>query len=182
MRSWLIVLVLCLAGSALAQQPAGDPQEPPRSGSEPGESSSRATQIDISPPKDDAKDHPDSGLVVSDAEAANTDVQEFHPWDPHRAMKDLEVGDFYLKRKNYRAALDRYKEALLYKPNDALANFGIGQCLEKLKRGDEARPYYEAYLKILPEGPLSKEAHLALDRLKSAEKKDQASQTAEPAR
>ncbi len=146
-------------------------QAPPRSGSEPGESSSRATQIDITPPDNDAKDHPESGSMVSDAEASNSDVQEFHPWDPHRAMKDLEVGDFYFKRKNYRAAMDRYKEALLYKPNDALANFGIGQSLEKLKRGDEARAYYQAYLKILPEGPLSKEAHLALDRISVSAKK-----------
>jgi tetratricopeptide (TPR) repeat protein len=89
-----------------------------------------------------------------------------HPWDPHKAMKDIEVGDFYFKRKNYRAALDRYQEALLYKPNDALSNFQIGQCLEKMKRPDEARVHYEAYLKILPQGPLSAEAHKALDRLK----------------
>jgi len=84
-------------------------------------------------------------------------------------MKDLEVGDFYFKRKNYRAALDRYQEALLYKPNDALSNFQIGQCLEKMKRPEEARVHYEAYLKILPQGPLSAEAHKALDRLKVSE-------------
>jgi tetratricopeptide (TPR) repeat protein len=171
MRGWLFLGVLALGATMCSHAQLPDSQAPPRSGSEPGESSSRATQIDISPPENDAKDHPESGSVVSDAEASNTDVQEFHPWDPHRAMKDLEVGDFYFKRKNYRAAMDRYKEALLYKPNDALANFGIGQCLEKLKRGDEARPFYEAYLKILPEGPLSKEAHLSLDRISGSAKK-----------
>jgi hypothetical protein len=103
MRSWILlgVLVLSTLMCLFAQQ--SDSPAPPRSGSEPGESSSRATQIDISPPENDAKDHPESGSVVSDAEASNTDVQEFHPWDPHRAMKDLEVGDFYFKRKNYRA-------------------------------------------------------------------------------
>jgi hypothetical protein len=30
-------------------------------------------------------------------------VQESR-WNPHMAEKDVEVGDFYFKRKNYRAA------------------------------------------------------------------------------
>ena len=42
-------------------------------------------------------------------------MSEFHPWNPHKAAKDIEVGDYYFKRKNYRAAEDRYREALFYK-------------------------------------------------------------------
>ncbi len=70
------------------------------------------------------------------------DVQEFHPFDPHRAAKDIEVGDFYFKKKNYRAALDRYREALFYKPNDALANFRMAQAFEKLAQPDDAVEHY----------------------------------------
>src|SRR6266852_2394980 len=55
------------------------------------ESSSKDTRIDLSPPKDDEKNHPMSGAAVSDAEEAASDVQEFHPWDPHKAAKDVEV-------------------------------------------------------------------------------------------
>jgi tetratricopeptide (TPR) repeat protein len=168
-RAYWLLLLLGLTLFAVAQQDDQN-QAPPRSGSAPGESSSKSTKIDLSPPPNDTKDHPESGTAVSEAEDANGgDVQEMHPWDPHKAMKDLEVGDFYFKRKNYRAALDRYQEALLYKPNDALSNFQIGQCLEKMKRPEEARLHYEAYLKILPQGPLSAEAHKALDRLKVSE-------------
>jgi tetratricopeptide (TPR) repeat protein len=165
MRRFLWLLLLLSFGSyGHAQQE----NQPPRSATtEPGESSSRNTKIDLSPPTDDGRDHPASGSSVSDARDANGDVQEMHPWDPHKAMKDLEVGDFYFKRKNYKAALDRYQEALLYKPNDALSNFHIGQCQEKLNHPEEARAAYEAYLKILPEGPLAVEAHRALDRLKT---------------
>jgi tetratricopeptide (TPR) repeat protein len=97
-------------------------------------------------------------------------VQEFHPWDPHRAIKDLEVGDYYFKRKNYRGALDRYKDALVYKNNDAMANFRLGQTYEKIKQPDEAVAHYEAYLKILPNGPMSEEAQKAIDRLKAKSK------------
>jgi tetratricopeptide (TPR) repeat protein len=137
---------------------------------EAGESSSRETRIDLSPPKDDAKKHPGSKAAVSDAEEAsegNSDVQEFHPWDPHKALKDIEVGDYYFKRKNYRAALDRYKEALFYKDSDAVATFRLAQCLEKLGQPEEALTNYQGYLRILPHGPLSGEAQRSIDRLKS---------------
>ena len=82
-----------------------------------------------------------------------------------KALKDVEVGDYYFKRKNYRAALDRYKEALYYKDNDAIASFRLAQCQEKLGNKVEAKKYYEQYLKILPEGEFAKEAHAGLDRL-----------------
>ena len=135
-------------------------------------SSSKDTGVDISPPKDDAAKHPYSRAAIEGEDGATTsDVQEFHPWDPHRAIKDIEVGDFYLKRKNYRAAEDRYREALVYKPGDAMAQLRLGQTLEKLGQLDEARENYQGYLKILPEGPLAKEAHEGLQRLEQAESK-----------
>ena len=185
MRRFVPFILLCgfLLGSGIAQESAPDNnQAPPRSDrdKEAGESSSRETRIDLSPPKDDAKDHPNSAASLADAEEddASADIQEFHPWDPHKAMKDIEVGDFYFKKKNYRAALDRYREALVYKPNDALANFHMAQCLEKLDKPDEARTHYEEYLKITPHGPLSAEAKVALEKLKQGENKNQTSQKA----
>jgi tetratricopeptide (TPR) repeat protein len=131
------------------------------------ESSSRDTRVDISPPKGDAKNHPDSESATADLEASDnpSDVQEFHPWNPMKALKDVEVGDYYFKRKNYRGALDRYKDALYWKENDAIASFRLAVCQEKLGDKAEARKYYEQYLKILPEGPFAKDAHASLDRL-----------------
>src|SRR6266550_9217139 len=155
---------LSLAIAVRAQnEPAQDKEESSARASE--MSSSKDTRIDLSPPANDQKSHPMSGAAVSDAEDAASDVQEMHPWDPHKAVKDIEVGDFYFKKKNYRAALDRYREALVYKPNDALANFRMGECLEKLKQPEEARVHYEQYLKILPHGPLAPEAEKALRKL-----------------
>lgn len=90
-----------------------------------------------------------------------------HPWDPHKAVKDIEVGDFYFKRKNYRAAESRYREALLYKDSDAIATYRLAVCLEKLERPEESREEYESYLKILPHGPEAEHARKAIDRLKS---------------
>ena len=137
------------------------------------ESSSHDTRIDIRPPKDDAKNHPGSKAAVADLDIPDnidtSGVQEFHPWNPMKALKDIEVGDYYFKRKNYKAALDRYKEALYYKDNDAIASFRLAECQEKIGNKAEARKYYEQYLKILPEGPLAKDAHASLDRLAKAQ-------------
>ena len=149
---------------------------PPRSdtinanelGDEPGQSSSKDTLIDLSPPADDAKAHPQNSDALKDEgrPSGSSGVGEFHPWNPHKAAKDIEVGDFYFKRKNYRAAEDRYREALFYKDNDAVATFRLAQCLEKMDQPDEARKEYENYLKILPHGPQAEAAHKTIDRLK----------------
>ena len=78
----------------------------------------------------------------------------------------MEVGDYYMKRKNYRAAESRYREALEYKPNDAIATFRLAVVLEKTGELEEARQSYQEYLKILPQGPFAAEAKKALERLK----------------
>ena len=138
-----------------------------------GESSSKDTQIDLSPPADDAKAHPKSNDALVDAEIASgtNDVSEFHPFDPHKAAKDVEVGDFYFRRKNYIGAEDRYREALVYKENDAIATFRLAVCLEKMSRFDEARQEFESYLKILPNGPEAGDAKKAIEKLNRADAK-----------
>jgi len=150
--------------------------EPPRSdrvnisdlGNIEGQSSSKDTQIDLSPPPDDDQAHPKSPNAAEDIPAATEgDVAEFHPWDPHKAAKDIEVGDYYFKRKNYRAAEDRYREALYYKDNDASATYHLAICLEKMNRPDEAIQQYQNYLKILPHGPDAEASTKAIERLKA---------------
>jgi tetratricopeptide (TPR) repeat protein len=182
---FITLVSLFLGGWAVAQQQSDQPQDlpsqnqaPPRSPqpTEAGESSSRDTREDISPPKDDAKNHPDSGVVETNPEdEPEGDVQEMHPWNPYRAMKDDEVGDFYFKRKAYKAALARYQDALIWKEKDAVANFRMAQCYEKLDQPDQAIPHYEEYLKILPDGPYAKEARKALQKLKRTDAKNETS-------
>jgi tetratricopeptide (TPR) repeat protein len=182
---FITLVSLFLGGWLVAQQQSdqqqdqpGQNQAPPRSPAptEAGESSSRDTRVDISPPKDDAKNHPDSGVVETNPEDEPAgDVQEMHPWNPYRAMKDDEVGDYYFKLKNYKAALARYQDALIWKEKDAVANFRIAQCYEKLDQPDQAIPHYEEYLKILPGGPYAKEARKALQKLKRSEAKNETS-------
>lgn len=156
--------ITALPGLAQAQSSQEPPdlrsQDPPRSDDRtPSESSSKDTRIDLSPPAGDAKMHPNSGVA--------DDVLEMRPWDPHRAEKNIEVGDYYLKRKNYQAAESRYREALLYKDNDAEATYKLAFVLDYLGTKDEALSYYESYLKILPGGPHALESRAAIERIKN---------------
>jgi|SRR5579859_1445821 len=144
--------------------PRSDRVEAKDLGEDSGESSSKNTQIDLSPPPDDAKAHPSSSDILMDE--GSGDTGEVHPWDPHKAAKDVEVGDFYFKKKNYRAAENRYREALYYKDNDAVATYRLAVCLEKMDQPDDARAEYESYLRILPHGPEADEATKAIERLK----------------
>jgi tetratricopeptide (TPR) repeat protein len=149
-----------------AQGP-GPNQKPPRSDdekrslNEDGESSSRSTIIDLAPPKDDARNHPES----SAGDDQPGDVSETKKWDPHRAAKNLEVGDYYFNRQNYIGAESRYQEALVYKDNFAEAMFKLAVTEEKLDHPDDARKYYGLYLKTLPEGDHAQESRAGLARL-----------------
>jgi tetratricopeptide (TPR) repeat protein len=179
--SLLFAAALAVATYASAQPPAstpstpsGEPQwkpdataPPPRS----DESSSKDTKVDLSPPMGDEASHPNSGIA--------DDVLELRSWNPLKAMKNIEVGDYYLKQKNYAAAESRYREALSWKANDAEATFKLATTLEKTKQQEEARTQYESYLKVLPKGPYAEECKKALAHLPKPAKPIAAKTTAE---
>jgi tetratricopeptide (TPR) repeat protein len=142
-----------------APPPKNNAASPPRSDNVPaGESSSAQTRIDVSPPKGDEKAHPESGL--------DSDVNEFTPYNPMKALKDVEVGDYYYKQENYKAAISRYREALEVKPHDAEATYKLAQVLQKTNDYAGAKENYQEYLKMLPNGPYAKKAKEALEKMK----------------
>ena len=146
------------ASDPLPRSESDQPTEaPPLS---PAESSSKQTQIDLSPPADDAAKHPNSDIP---------DISEMHTWNPHKAQKDIEVGEFYLKRKNYRAAEDRFREALEYKPGDAVATYRLAEALDGLGHYPEAIKNYQEYLKIPSNEKFAPDARKALARLEKKE-------------
>lgn len=190
----LAVIVFALAFGVSAQQspkPADDSQaksvdqqrkeidpqlrptdEPPRY--EPRtaqDSSSKDRSVDISPPPGDDQ-HEGSPLLGPEPDSG---VSEMKPWNPHKADKDVEVGIFYFKQKNYRAAESRFRGALHWQDNHAEATYRLAEVLEKTGRPDQAKKYYERYLQILPEGNFAKDSKKALERLaKEESKKSQA--------
>jgi tetratricopeptide (TPR) repeat protein len=145
-------------GKSNADQQAsakGPENQPPRS----DESSSRDTKIGLAPPPGEPGHAPGA--------EPSSDVQEMHPWDPHKAEKSIEIGTYYLRQRNYPAAISRFQEALYWKANDAVAQFRLGQALEAVGQYAEARKNYQGYLKILPQGTFSPDAQKALTRLRN---------------
>src|SRR6476469_2979113 len=136
--------------------PGDAPGTNPTGGSASGESSSKDTQIDNGIHSNKDKEEP---------AAPAEDATVLRPWDPHKAAKDVEVAQDYLKLKNYRAALERFNHALTYKPNDAEAIFGLAVTQEKLDLPALADQNYRRYLEILPNGPKSKDAQEGLKRV-----------------
>jgi Tfp pilus assembly protein PilF len=134
--------------------PGDAPGTNPTGGGATGESSSKDSQIDTT-------GHADKEEPAAPAE----DESVLTPWDPHKAAKDVEVGQYYLKLKNYRAALERFNHALTYKANDAEAIFGLAITQEKLDLLSLAEQNYRKYLEILPNGPKSKDAQDGLKRV-----------------
>ena len=84
--------------------------------------------------------------------------------DPIEAAQNADVGDFYFKEKNYRAALSRYKEADQQKPNDPAIHLRLARAYEKLDQRDHARKYYQLAADAR-EGFWTAEAKAALARL-----------------
>ncbi len=70
----------------------------------------------------------------------------------------MEIGNFYFKRRSYRAALSRYQEAARIDPYYAPACLGMGKVYEKLGLRQKALENYHKYLDMLPSSKEAEEA------------------------
>lgn len=108
----------------------------------------------------------DSQTQSSSAHSSND--QRKPEFNPMRAIHDVEVGKFYMKRGDLAGAIARFKEAMLYKPHYAEARLLLGQAYEKKDDPQNAITYYKQYLEILPNTPESKKVR---ERIAALEKK-----------
>ena len=68
--------------------------------------------------------------------------------NPLESAKDINIGNQYFKKGNFRAAANRYKEATLWDPGSAEAFFKLGEALERVHDFTPAREAYTKYLEI----------------------------------
>jgi len=87
-----------------------------------------------------------------------------YAFNPLEAQHDLEIGNYYFKRGNYKAAVSRFREATLWNPGFADAYLRLGDSEEKLKNRDAAGKAYAKYLELAPDG---KEAESVRKKLAS---------------
>ena len=107
-------------------------------------------------------------LSAQDAPQSEVEAQDHEP-ARQPAWKSVEVGDFYLKRQSFRAALSRYKEAAKTDPYYPGAYLGLGKVYDYLGLQQKALENYQRYLDLLPSSKQAEEAadvHKAIARLK----------------
>jgi outer membrane protein assembly factor BamD (BamD/ComL family) len=83
------------------------------------------------------------------------DAEEKEPkeFNPLLSKKSVEIGNFYFKRKNYNAAIQRYIEALEYEPGSIKAYEALARAYEKNDEIDKAMDTYEEFIEKYPDSP-----------------------------
>jgi tetratricopeptide (TPR) repeat protein len=74
-----------------------------------------------------------------------------YPFNPLEAENDVKVGNYYFKKGNYKAALNRFREATRFNPGYAVAYLRMGDAEEKLKDKPAAKEAYAKYLELAPD-------------------------------
>ncbi len=107
--------------------------------------------------------------LIRDTDAAEgkeePDVEQEKVYNPMMAEKTLKIGDFYYKRKNYTAAIQRYLEALQYQPNRVEAYEALGRTYEKTGEISKAVTLYKDFITKNPDSPKTPEFRLKLAKL-----------------
>ena len=91
--------------------------------------------------------------VLIRADDASSQGQEQVPPepDPDRARKAVEIGNFYYKRGNYKAAEIRYREAILYGPEWPEGYEKLVKTLETMAEYDQAIQACRDFVKAVPD-------------------------------
>ena len=98
--------------------------------------------------------------------AASVDINK--PYEPPAASKSVEIGNFYLRKKKYNAALSRFREAAATDPHFAPAYLGLGRAYDKVGLKRKALDAYRHYLDALPsqkQADEAKDVHKDIKRL-----------------
>lgn len=137
--------------------PDGDPVRSPDShahmATDDGFSSSRRGLNDL-PPADDGKAKPGQSARVKTREQT--------------IKEDLDVGSFYMDKKNWKAAQARFTSAFSLDSENPDAVFGLAETERHLELYKEAAGHYKLFLSYDPDGPHSKAARKGLEEVESA--------------
>jgi tetratricopeptide (TPR) repeat protein len=82
--------------------------------------------------------------------------------------EDVDVGNYYLQRKNWKAAQSRFADAFGRDSEDPDAVLGLAEAERHLELFKEAAEHYKLFLTYDPDGPHSKAARKALDEVQAA--------------
>lgn len=88
-------------------------------------------------------------------------------WDPLRAEKDLEVGQYYMRKGDVDAAMDRFQDAILAKPGYAIPFRYLGEAQEKKGQKRDAIKSYSRYLDLYPHAEDKSKIERKIEKLRA---------------
>jgi tetratricopeptide (TPR) repeat protein len=148
----IAVLTVSAVTSAWSQDPQNQNPPPP-----PPDPANNAA-----PPPKNAKKTTDS---------ATTSAPDQPTWDPLRADRDMQVGEYYLHKGDVDAAIDRFQDAILAKPGYGLPFRYLGEAQEKKGFKKPAIKSYQRYLELVPKADDADKIKKKIEKLyKEAEK------------
>lgn len=108
-------------------------------------------------------DKPNKGSSNKDSATKNAPDQPM--WDPLRAEKDIEVGEHYMHKGDYDAAIDRFQDAIEAKPGYAIPFRYLGEAQEKKGLKKQAIKSYRRYLDLYPHAEDGAKIQKKIERL-----------------
>ena len=101
----------------------------------------------------------------TNADNATQNAPEQPTWDPLRAEKDMQVGEYYMHKGDLDAAMDRFEDATLAKPGYALPFRYLGEAQEKKGMKKKAIKSYQRYLDLYPKAEDKDKIQKRIDKL-----------------
>jgi tetratricopeptide (TPR) repeat protein len=87
-------------------------------------------------------------------------------WDPLRAEKDIEVGQYYMHKGDMDAAIDRFQDATTAKPGYAVPFRYLGEAQEKKGLKKDAVKSFQRYLDLYPHAEDAEKIRKKIDKLR----------------
>ncbi len=149
-RVGVLAAVMVTAGAldSFAQDPGQEPAAPEKPADAPP-----ATPSEKKAPPKKNKDN------------ATESAEDQPTWDPQRAEKDIEVGQYYMKKGDVDAEIDRFTDATVAKPGYAVPFKYLGEAQEKKGLKKPAAKSYQRYLDLYPKAEDAEKIRKRIEKL-----------------
>ncbi len=109
--------------------------------------------------------------LIRDDQTQSESEEEIILPDANQAKEHVKVGDFYFKRKNFKAAADRYQEAIKYGPTWSQGYEKLSSAFEQLKDYEKAIDVCLQFLEIAADPGSIKKFSERLEKLQKKQEK-----------
>ena len=164
-RRWLVRVMLAAAlvvGGGVTEMFAQEPGQDPAAPEKPADA----------PPATPSEKKP---LPKTNKDNATESAEDQPKWDPQRAEKDIQVGQYYMRKGDVDAAIDRFTDATVAKPGYAVPFKYLGEAQEKKGLKKPAAKSYQRYLELYPKAEDAEKIRKRIEKLykeSEKEKKD----------